>query len=152
MSASLELRFQCSEIPLASQGAQFGLNNKRCFFLVDYSESENDDEVPVLYYEWTGESLKPLPQLANEPEVQTSLKDEVPFTQRRRMKPSNREPPPIRRLVKSRLYSEQSIPESDLDYMREHPEDREWLKTHVRPRFCEEVCGRTEYVQASWGS
>ncbi|KAE8414051.1 hypothetical protein BDV36DRAFT_266426, partial [Aspergillus pseudocaelatus] len=31
---------------------QFALNNRRCFFLVDYGESQNDDDVPVLSYEW----------------------------------------------------------------------------------------------------
>lgn len=46
---------------------------------------------------------KSLPQLADEPEVQAKFKDEVPFTQKRRQKPLNRELPPIRRLVKSRL-------------------------------------------------
>ena len=38
-------------------------------------------------------------------------------------------------LVVTLIFWGQNIPESDLNYMREHPEDREWLKTHVRPRF-----------------
>lgn len=38
-------------------GDEFGYNNRRCFFLVDYGSTSNDDEVPVLCYEWTGEVL-----------------------------------------------------------------------------------------------
>jgi hypothetical protein len=33
------------------------LNNQCCFFLVNYGESQNNDDVLVLSYEWTGESL-----------------------------------------------------------------------------------------------
>jgi hypothetical protein len=42
-----------------SYNDKFGFNNQRCFFLVDHGEceSKNDDDVPILYYEWTGESL-----------------------------------------------------------------------------------------------
>lgn len=117
----------------ASHNGQFALNNRRCFFLVDYGESQNDDEVPVLCYEWTGETLKPLPQLATDPEIQAKLKEEVPFT----WQPSKREKPklPIPKLIKSRLYCEEYIPISEMDYMREHPEDVKWLKDHLRPRL-----------------
>ena len=38
-------------------GDEFGYSNRRCFFLLDYGSSTNDDEVPILSYEWTGESL-----------------------------------------------------------------------------------------------
>ncbi|KAH8762226.1 hypothetical protein F5882DRAFT_383933 [Hyaloscypha sp. PMI_1271] len=94
----------------------------------------------VLSYEWTGESLKPLPQLAKDPEIQAKLKTDVPFTRQ----PSEREKPPIRAprggpdsttLVKSRLCCEEDIPISEVDYIRAHPEDVEWLKANVRPRF-----------------
>lgn len=38
-------------------GDEFGYNHRLCFFLVDYGSSSDDDEVPILSYEWTGESL-----------------------------------------------------------------------------------------------
>ncbi len=38
-------------------GARFGYDNRRCYFLVDYGRSHTDDHVPVLWYQWTGESL-----------------------------------------------------------------------------------------------
>lgn len=49
--------FQCPKFRWASYNDQFALNNRRCFFLVDYGESGDDDDVPVLSYDWTGESL-----------------------------------------------------------------------------------------------
>lgn len=75
---------------------------------------------------------KPLPQLAKDPEVQAKLIKYAPFTPQ----PSeNREPRPIRRLIKSRLYDDSGLPNEEIEYMREHPEDLEWLKAHVRPRI-----------------
>lgn len=49
--------FEAPRFRWASYNAQFASNNRRCFFLVDYGESDNDEDVPVLPYEWTGESL-----------------------------------------------------------------------------------------------
>ncbi|KAF2105731.1 hypothetical protein BDV96DRAFT_655306 [Lophiotrema nucula] len=125
--------FSVPKFRWASHNCQFAFNNRRCFFLIDYGESQNDDDVPVLSYEWTGEALKPLPQLATDPEIQAKLKEEVPFT----WKPSKRERSdvPIPRLVKSRLAYEENLRSSEMDYMREHPEDAQWLKAHVRPRL-----------------
>lgn len=36
---------------------QFGYNNRPCFFLIDYGTAEDDENVPILPYEWTGEEL-----------------------------------------------------------------------------------------------
>lgn len=49
--------FSAPKFRWASYNDRFGLNNRRCFVLVDYGEAENDDDVPVLSYEWTGETL-----------------------------------------------------------------------------------------------
>jgi hypothetical protein len=49
--------FQSSKFRWAAYNDQFSFNNRRCFFLVDYGESEDDGSVPILSYEWTGESL-----------------------------------------------------------------------------------------------
>lgn len=35
----------------------FGYNNRLCFFLVDCGKADNDADVPILCYKWTGESL-----------------------------------------------------------------------------------------------
>lgn len=49
--------FESPRFSWASYNDQFAFNNRRCFFLIDHGESDNDDEVPVFYYEWTGEVL-----------------------------------------------------------------------------------------------
>lgn len=36
---------------------QLGYNNRPCFFLVDHGETDNEADVPVLAFEWTGEEL-----------------------------------------------------------------------------------------------
>jgi len=66
-----------------------------------------------------------------DPGIHAKIKEHVPLT----WQSSKRETPPIRKLIKSRLYCDDNIPTSELDYMREHPEDLEWLKAHIRPRF-----------------
>ncbi|PGH23180.1 hypothetical protein AJ80_02710 [Polytolypa hystricis UAMH7299] len=110
---------------------QFASNSRRCFFLLDAGQSSNDDDVPVLSYEWTGESLIPMPQLAQDPMIQTKLKEDFSFT----WQPSERKERPRREIVKAKLYSDTTLSNFDMDYMRENPEDLQWLKTHVRLRL-----------------
>ncbi|XP_044715475.1 uncharacterized protein HRG_11054 [Hirsutella rhossiliensis] len=42
--------FEVPKFRWASYNDQFALNNRRCFFLIDFGQSGNDD-VPVLAYE-----------------------------------------------------------------------------------------------------
>lgn len=56
------------------------------------------------------------------------LKNDVRFTPQER----KREKLPIRDIVRSRLYRKSSIPPSELDYMRTHPDDLQWLKAHTK--------------------
>ncbi|KAI9925862.1 hypothetical protein MW887_005668 [Aspergillus wentii] len=123
-----------------SYGDEFGYNNRRCFFLVDYGTSDNDDDVPILCYEWTGESFKPTPQLLQNEEVQAELKD-IPFT------PGPDEPyekPPVPRTVRRRLRKAQAIPNRELEHLMVHPEDMEWLERKVKPRFWANLLGQIE--------
>ncbi|KND87598.1 hypothetical protein TOPH_07717 [Tolypocladium ophioglossoides CBS 100239] len=69
-------------------------------------------------------------KLSKDPKIQAKLKG-VPFTYQ--PKDPNRVKAPIRRLVKERLYCDESFWPEEMDYMREHPEDLQWLKGHVRP-------------------
>lgn len=39
------------------------------------------------------------------------------------------------KLVKFRLHDQQNLRDSEMDYMRKHPDDMKWLKAHVRPRL-----------------
>ncbi|KAF7597121.1 hypothetical protein BBP40_010595, partial [Aspergillus hancockii] len=46
--------FDVPKFRWASHNDQFAINNRRCFFLVDYGKPQNDDDdVPILSYEWT---------------------------------------------------------------------------------------------------
>ncbi|GAT30939.1 hypothetical protein RIB2604_03701480 [Aspergillus luchuensis] len=71
------------------------------------------------------------PQILQFEDVQVELKS-VPFT------PAPYEPsekPPVRDIVRRMLRSARRIPVRELDHMRDHPEDMEWLERKVKPRF-----------------
>jgi hypothetical protein len=42
-----------------SYNADFGYDNRACYFLFDHGQSPvgNDDVVPILWYRWTGQTL-----------------------------------------------------------------------------------------------
>lgn len=70
-------------------------------------------------------------QLAQDPMIWAKLKEHFPFT----WEPSQREKHLRREIIKSKLYCDATLSDFDLEFMREHPEDMQWLKTHARPRF-----------------
>ncbi|PVH70447.1 hypothetical protein DL98DRAFT_564161 [Cadophora sp. DSE1049] len=117
-------------------GARFGCDKRHCYFLVDHGRSPTDDNVPVLWYQWTGESLKAMPEALPQ-EVQIKLR-QYPFT-----RPSTKDmpkPPPLdaatrRQSIRSKLHSDMSPSDSDFELMREHPKDARWLKDHIESRF-----------------
>ncbi|GKZ32819.1 hypothetical protein AbraIFM66950_002452 [Aspergillus brasiliensis] len=116
-----------------SYGDEFGYNNRVCFFLLDYGTAPNgnDEEVPIRCFTWDGEKFQLKPDLLKDEEVQAELK-EVPFTPG----PSDHgEIPPIRDIVRRRLRKAQFLSRRELDYMAGHPEDQEWLRREVKPRF-----------------
>lgn len=50
--------FQAPEFRWAGYNLRFAFSHKRCFFVVDHGESQDGSvDVPVLSYEWTGETL-----------------------------------------------------------------------------------------------
>ena len=53
----LNRNFDSRQDRYSAEGTWFGYHNRRCYFLVDHGESSNDHDVPVSWYEWTGESL-----------------------------------------------------------------------------------------------
>ena len=55
-----------------------------------------------------------------------------------------REKQPIRRRVRGRLREAQRIPDEELEYMQQHPEDMEWLERKVKPRFWENFLAQIE--------
>ncbi|KAK2596414.1 hypothetical protein N8I77_013305 [Diaporthe amygdali] len=127
-------------------GDEFGYNDRLCFFLVDHGESPtgSDDpaEVPMTVYEWDGKSLQPFPgPLPNE--VQERLKKYrfKPKVTKESMLPRHEDLPPEerRRSIKRMLRRETHPPESDLQFLRDHPQHAEWLKVNLRPRFWDKL-------------
>ncbi|KAE8146783.1 hypothetical protein BDV25DRAFT_169609 [Aspergillus avenaceus] len=126
----------------ASYGDDFAYNNRFCFFLIDYGTTSNDDDVPILCYEWTGQDLqdKPFPELLQSKDVQDELKD-MPFTPRRR---EPRERPPVRDIVRGRLRRTQHIRDRDIEHLKQHPEDMEWLQRKLKPRLWAKLLDQIE--------
>ncbi|KAK3938863.1 hypothetical protein QBC46DRAFT_389326 [Diplogelasinospora grovesii] len=71
------------------------------------------------------------------PEVQTKLK-EYPFT-----RPSTQDMPKMppldpvarRQSIRTKLRSDMSLSNNDVEFLREHPEEAKWLKDHIETRF-----------------
>lgn len=65
--------------------------------------------------------------------IQTRLREEVKFTYNKQ--PSKRPKPPMREIIRMALYELSPLTLEEIEHMRNNPEDREWLKTHVRPKM-----------------
>lgn len=72
-----------------------------------------------------------MPELLQSADVQEQLKNH-PFTPQRG---KVREKPPIRESVRGWLRSAAKVPTHELEYMKDHPEDMDWLQRKLRPRF-----------------
>ncbi|ROT43181.1 hypothetical protein SODALDRAFT_319694 [Sodiomyces alkalinus F11] len=62
-----------------SHGAYFGYHNRRCFFLLDHGVSNKVEQVPVLWYRWTGDQFEKIPS-SLPAAIRTEL-DKYPFTE-----------------------------------------------------------------------
>lgn len=72
-----------------------------------------------------------MPELLKSADVQEQLKNH-PFTPQ----PGKvREKLPIRESVRGWLRSVAKVPVHELEYMKDHPEDMDWLQRKLRPRF-----------------
>lgn len=51
--------FEWNHDRFETYNADFGYDNRTCYFLIDHSQSPdgNDDVVPILWYRWTGKTL-----------------------------------------------------------------------------------------------
>ncbi|PNY27018.1 Uncharacterized protein TCAP_03056 [Tolypocladium capitatum] len=114
-------------------GALFAYDHRRCYFLVDNGESPADSDVPVLWYDWTGETLRAMPQVLP-PKIQTRLK-EYPFNK----KDNPPRPPPDanirRRSIRWKLRSEMELNDGDVGFLREDPEEVRRLEERIEARF-----------------
>ncbi|KAI9041635.1 uncharacterized protein KD926_006709 [Aspergillus affinis] len=97
-----------TEIRFYNHNCDYGYDDRRCFFGVDHGTTSNDEEVPILCWEWTGEKLDVC-------------------VQRKELS--------IRSRVKDGLRKAKKIPEDELMFMLEHPHDMQWLADNMMPRF-----------------
>ncbi|KAB5514930.1 hypothetical protein GE09DRAFT_1161624 [Coniochaeta sp. 2T2.1] len=131
--------------------ALFGYENRRCYFVVDGGQAADETEdVPVIRYKWDGEMFTPiygpLP-----PRMELKLKD-FPFTPvklDRKRNQDQAQPQAItnadrREVIRARLRSNMKLPDSDRDFLREHPEELQVLRQDMAPQFINKIgllCG-----------
>jgi hypothetical protein len=62
-----------------SYGTQFGYHDRQCFILVDYGQSANEEDVPVVRYKWKGGSLLVVftPAVALFPAIRSRLREHI---------------------------------------------------------------------------
>jgi hypothetical protein len=82
-----------------------------------------------------------MPQLAQNPIILAKLKESFPFT----WQPSERKKRSRREIVKEKLYRESNLSNIELNHVRDHAEDREWLRNHLRPRFWQKLVSEVNY-------
>ncbi|RDW93707.1 uncharacterized protein DSM5745_01029 [Aspergillus mulundensis] len=118
-----------------------GYNSRACFFLIDTGTAEDDEQVPVLAFEWTGAEFKPRPDILQSSDVVEELKH-TPFTPRPRS--PGRKERPVKKRVRDMLRAAERVPDAQLEYIQQHPEDMEWLKQKLRPRFYANLLAQIE--------
>ncbi|KAL6806921.1 hypothetical protein GGI42DRAFT_319708 [Trichoderma sp. SZMC 28013] len=117
----------------------FGLKNRRCFFLIDHHGHDHtvqEEKVPVIWYKWTGEFLVHVND-AFPLRIQEELK-KWPFTWEGRKfhrvpkGPDGKYEPKVQReIIKSWLHQGIPIVRRHIEFLREHPEHALWLKAHL---------------------
>ncbi|KAJ8120981.1 hypothetical protein O1611_g10220 [Lasiodiplodia mahajangana] len=88
-----------------SYGTQFGYDNRTCYFLVDHGRSASDDDVSVLWYEWTPRPKRGLPDADT-----------------------------MHRIIRSNLRLDIKLLDADFAFMSK-PENVEWLGDNVENKF-----------------
>ncbi|RSM19530.1 hypothetical protein CDV31_001690 [Fusarium ambrosium] len=130
-----------------AHGDNFGLKNRKCYFLIDHHGHDHtveEEEVPVLWYKWTGESLVRV----NEELPHKILKElkKWPFTWAGRKfykapkGPDGKYEPKIyREIIKSQLRIGNGLLNEGIKFLREYPEHARWLKGHLEPELWVQV-------------
>ncbi|KAL7919980.1 hypothetical protein ACQKWADRAFT_299819 [Trichoderma austrokoningii] len=117
--------------------ATFGYENRRCYFLLNHGHSDIDP--PILWYEWTGKSLK-----AKDGPLTSKIRSKVesyPFE-----RPYGPRPEPMtydnithRKIIWSALQLDTEIFDDDKKFLRDHPEDAKWLKDKLETRLWQKI-------------
>lgn len=151
--------FDCIQERFQARGADFGFDNRVCYFLLDSGINLDPvEDPPILWYRWTGESLLVHPfsftrtiliisltlvySVTIHKVLPTEILDrlrEYPFqkppsdgSRKLHVEPDAAEK---RRIIKARLYRNMPISESTIEFLRDHPEQATKLKDDLEPRF-----------------
>ncbi|KAI1823276.1 hypothetical protein F4861DRAFT_540146 [Xylaria intraflava] len=116
--------------------AMFGYPGRTCYFLLDHGcDSATSNDVPVLWYKWTGKSFKliesPLPHA-----MRAKLK-EYPFIPSPCQLPLYRGPVDAamrRQMIRTRLLCDMKLSRPERELL-EDPEQVAALKSDIDPRF-----------------
>ncbi|RSL72946.1 hypothetical protein CEP53_000948 [Fusarium sp. AF-6] len=130
-----------------SHGDDFGLKNRKCYFIIDHHGQDHtieEEEVPVLWYKWTGVSLIRV----NEELPSKMLKElkKWPFTWEGRKfhkapkGPDGKYEPLVhRQIIRSYLRQGMPVLGGTIEFLREYPEHARWLKAHLEPELWVQV-------------
>ncbi|KAK2757938.1 hypothetical protein FQN54_004344 [Arachnomyces sp. PD_36] len=127
-------RFVHSQFRVSASNCDNRREKERCHVLLDYGEADNDDDVPVVSYEWNGHAFKSAPRIAESREAKYFLKEvfkftPVPFHVEEKLRPS----PTVRSSVLRKLMvmAYEEISKEQIKHLAETPEDLKWVKEHI---------------------
>ena len=152
-------------------GAKFGYSNRNCFFLLDHGETDDDSTVPILRYHWTGKYLyeslsrekkkQQKHDIANAGSFSIPIKGDIPPKMLEKLKneSSFTRPPFEKRImddatkckyIQIDLRSEIGLNDEQIKYLKEHPQQTEWLKNNTESRFWKIVEKDERFASSSW--
>ncbi|PYH34511.1 uncharacterized protein BO87DRAFT_396804 [Aspergillus neoniger CBS 115656] len=117
---------------------RYPIESTRCLFLVDCGQTaskEEDEDVPVVYYKWTGGYLTPLPILSYEAWIKNKLKYVYPFTPAPNWQNGVNRDREREMLLSKVLWASSSggATDDDLRALRDNEEDWAWLRATLDP-------------------
>ncbi|KAI1503842.1 hypothetical protein F5X99DRAFT_406522 [Biscogniauxia marginata] len=127
-----------------SYNADFGYDNRTCYFLIDHGRAPDNDAVPILWYRWTGESLIRI-HGALPSRIRRRLKS-VPFTPVPRTEPRPMSATERRQNIRASLHRDMKLSDEDFAFLRESPEHAIWLERNIEARFW----SKYKSLEAEW--
>ncbi|PWY87230.1 hypothetical protein BO94DRAFT_585783 [Aspergillus sclerotioniger CBS 115572] len=124
----------------------FALRDQPCFFVLDYGQAPDDAEVRVLSYVWDGRTLEYAPFFNQDPLIQAKVNG-IPFGQR---PPRTEETRPKREVIRLKLARDIELEDEEFRYMREHPEDAQWVRDNVGVELWWKY-NEEEMLRTGWG-
>ncbi|KAG8166814.1 hypothetical protein KVR01_002503 [Diaporthe batatas] len=138
----------------------FAIPGRQCFFLYDYASTPIgddivDDEIPILWYRWSGDKMMALNQKPPK-RIRRTIREDYPFMirvlkpklhdlerpdmskeelKRHRMKETPEERTKRRReLEQAKLRRLDYLYDHELQWLSDEPEHEAWLQANVEPR------------------